>query len=179
MEETLEELALTVGALAGRDPDVAEIAAAAVGWAEATLGYLHRLTCEDPLTGLASLAHLQARVVELHRETDCVVPLGSRHALVVLEPAPGPPGTSPGSLDRSLTLARLGATARRVFPGQEVVAGLGGRVVVLAGRSGLDVRVRAVRDLLRCGPTPTRVWVEGLPDGRTAAGALLDELARG
>ena len=51
----------------GTEPDFGDARALAEAWSESTLEYLHRLTCEDPVTGLASLAHLQSRVSELYR----------------------------------------------------------------------------------------------------------------
>lgn len=179
VQEALEDLALAVAGVAGRQPDFAETVAAAAGWADVTLGYLHRLTCHDPLTGLASLAHLQARVAELYRSIEHGVSVSTGHALVVLEPRRGPDGLRGlRGLTVPLVLARLGATARRVFPGGEIVAGAGGRVVVLAARTALESRAAVLRDLVADDPTGVRLWVEGLPDSAATAGALLDELAR-
>ena len=64
-----------------------------VAWSEATLAYLHRVSCEDPLTGLASLAHVRSRLSELYRcydYGDGTVP--HTHALVVLELPEDRPG---------------------------------------------------------------------------------------
>ena len=48
-------------------PGVRRAGALSTAWSEATLGYLHRLSCDDPLTGLASLPHLRSRLSELYR----------------------------------------------------------------------------------------------------------------
>ena len=148
------------------------------GWSEATLGYLHQLTCEDPLTGLASLAHLRSRIAEVYRER----PADRRsvresHALVVIETV------DPGDRDvfgAALRIARLAESARTVFAGGETVGRVGReRIAVLIRRDErLPRRLGLVRTLLsRVTPVP-RVWVEALPDHDTAAAALLDELAR-
>ena len=49
----------------GDEPDFDATEALSVAWSEETLGYLHQVSCEDPLTGLATLAHLRARLAEL------------------------------------------------------------------------------------------------------------------
>ena len=61
----------------GTTPDFEAAEALSVAWSEATLEYLHDLSCEDPLTGLASLAHVRTRLDEIYREaelTDVGVP---------------------------------------------------------------------------------------------------------
>ena len=60
LDDALDGLRQTCLAVTGRDPSYAVLRAVASGWSEATLGYLRQLTCEDPLTGLASLPHLAA-----------------------------------------------------------------------------------------------------------------------
>ena len=54
LEEALEGLKATSTLVRGRDPEYAEVVALSTAWSEATLGYLHRLSCDDPLTGLAT-----------------------------------------------------------------------------------------------------------------------------
>ena len=49
------------------EPDYAELVAVSVAWSDTTLGYLHRLTCSDPMTGLSTTAHLRGRLAELYR----------------------------------------------------------------------------------------------------------------
>ena len=82
------------------------------------------------------------------------------------------------AVSHSLEVARLGDTVRTVFAGSETVAGIGlTRVAVLVDRDDvLARRVALLRTLLE--RTTARVWIEGLPGGDLAAGALLDELAR-
>ena len=88
LDEALDGLLATSSLVRGTEPDYGDARALAEAWSESTLEYLHRLTCEDPLTGLASLAHLQSRVSELYRGQlrDRPAPRQS-HALVVVEVA--------------------------------------------------------------------------------------------
>lgn len=171
LEEALEALHLTSVLVRGHQPDYPELVALSVAWSDATLGYLHRLSCADPMTGLSTQAHLRGRLAELYRSHD----VRRSHALVVVE---APVVEKDGAVGDSLVLARLGDTVRTVFAGSETVAGIGqSRVVVLVDRDEvLARRVALLRTLLE--RTTARVWIEGLPGGDLAAGALLDELAR-
>src|SRR6478752_4289307 len=62
LAEALDGLTATARIVLGREPEHAATRALAVAWSEAMLGYLHGLSCEDPLTGLASLAHLRTEI---------------------------------------------------------------------------------------------------------------------
>ena len=66
--EALSGLRETYAVLGDVAPDFSATEALSVAWSEATLEFLHDLSCEDPLTGLASLAHLRTRLAELYRE---------------------------------------------------------------------------------------------------------------
>lgn len=169
LEEVLEGLRVTARLACGREPAYDELVAVSVAWSEATLGYLHRLTCDDPMTGLATQPHLRARLAEAYRLHADV----HRHlALVVVESQP-----ARDQLTQALGLSRVGRSARTVF-GSEVIAGVGSRRVVVAAErdGGLAGRVALLRRLV--GGSDVRVWIEGLPGSDAAAGALLDELAR-
>lgn len=189
LEEVLDGLAATYAVVLGREPGHADARAVAVAWADTTLAWLHQLSCEDPLTGLASLAHVRGRLAELYRsETPQRVPDRDSHALVLLEaPVPrdreGRRTTRIDDLDRELRVGQLGTTARTVFPGSETIGRVGAsRVVVIARRDGLGPRIAVLRRLLGRTPAdagpPVRVWIEGLPGTDAAAAQLLDELAR-
>ena len=65
LDEVLQGLRATTQLVSGADPAFADVQAIATAWSEATLAYLHRLSCEDPLTGLASLAHVRSRLSEI------------------------------------------------------------------------------------------------------------------
>ncbi|MDR7251246.1 hypothetical protein J2X46_000218 [Nocardioides sp. BE266] len=188
VQEALESLRATSHRMAGGDPSFDAVAALLTAWSETTLGYLHQLSCDDPLTGLSSQAHLRSRLSELHR-----LPLAegavAAHALVVCAlPFGDDPSEQPvDHFTRAMRLARAGEMARTVFARDETVARVGmHRVVVLTARDDrLGRRVRVLRTLLdgaeggRSGAPPVRVWIEGLPDSDPATGMLLDELARG
>jgi hypothetical protein len=174
LEEALDGLMITSTLVRGRDPEYDEVVALATAWSEATLGYLHRLSCDDPLTGLATQPHVRSRLSDLYRarERSPERPLET-HALVVVEIRPGDDG-----LEQRMTMAQLGRTARTVFAGSETIGGVGlRRVVVIAERDEqLPQRVTLLRTMTE--REQTRVWIEGLPGSDEAAGALLDELAR-
>ena len=84
--EALDGLRATYARVQGGEPDFRAVRALGVAWSEETLGYLHQLSCEDPLTGLASLAHLRARLSEVYRIAEQGgTSTTTSHALVVLD----------------------------------------------------------------------------------------------
>ena len=181
VEETLEGLRETWRHVRGGDPSYEVVTAVVTAWSETTLGYLHQLSCDDPLTGLASQAHLRSRLSELFRLGEA----GDAHALVVcvLPLGDDPSEDADDHFTRAMRLARAGELARTAFAGDETIARLGSRrVTVLARRDDrLARRVKVLRTLLSgVDPdgAPVRVWIEGLPGSDRTAGMLLDELAR-
>ncbi len=184
MQEALEGLRQTWQHLRGSDPSYEALTALLTAWSETTLGYLHQLSCDDPLTGLSSQAHLRSRLSELYRavrEEDHSV----THALVMCAlPTGDHPSDEPGDhFTRAMRLARMGEMARTVFVRDETIARLGTRrVAILAPRDErLGRRVRLLRTLLdglAPDSPPVRVWIEGLPGTDAIAVMLLDELAR-
>ena len=168
LAEALDQLAETTALVRGGEPTYDEARALSVAWSEATLGYLHSISCDDPLTGLASLAHLRSRVSEVYRGADG---RPADHALVVVVT----PDAGSDALSRSMRVAQLGDTVRTVFPGAETIGHVApGRVAVLAGRDDrMARRVGLLREMLEA-----RVWIEGLPETDEGAAALLDELTR-
>ena len=184
LEEVLAGLCRTSRIVTVSDPTYADVHAISVAWSEATLGYLHQLSCEDPLTGLASLSHVRARLSELYRGQ---LRSGSRlqesHALVVADLPNDRPGHEHGDGDAfsmAMRLVRLGEAARTVFVGSESIGRMGAnRVVVIVERDdNLGRRVAVMRKMLAMADYPTRVWIEGLPGTDAGAALLLDELAR-
>ncbi|WP_345519578.1 hypothetical protein [Nocardioides conyzicola] len=178
LAEALDDLATTWRLVRGAEPDHAEVRALAVAWSDATLGYLHNVSCTDPLTGLASLAHLRTCLGDLFRAG----PVHETHALVVVAADAARDAEQLGEpLARAMEDAQVGATVRGVFPGSETIGHIApGRLVVLAER---DARLLRRVDLLtrmleRAGPPRPRVWIEGLPDSDRSAALLLDELTR-
>lgn len=193
VEEVLGGLRATWRSVAGADPSYDVVTAMLTAWSETTLGYLHQLSCEDPLTGLSSQAHLRSRLGELYRLTGPSTGPGEpgagtgagAHALVVFALPFGddPSGEPVDHFTRAMRLARAGELARTAFVRDETVARLGlHRIGVLTRRDDrLGRRVQVLRTLLT-GAEPAlavRVWIEGLPSTDAGAGMLLDELARG
>lgn len=184
LAESLDALATTSRMVSGGEPDHAATRALAVAWSDVMLGYVNALSCDDPLTGLASLAHLRSRISDVYRAEDRHgTPAADSHALVVVSApeAEAPPSGRDDALTRAMAVARLGDTARTVFSGPETIGHVGaGRVVVLADRDErIGRRVGLLRRMLDHAPDPVvRVWIEGLPPSDDAAGRLLDELAR-
>ena len=183
--EALDGLQATWFHVRGTEPDFRAARAMSEAWGEESLGYLHQLSCEDPLTGLASLAHLQARVSEVYRgaEQGEMSP-GQSHALVLVDlPWLSRPSAWDDPFEATLRLVRLAETARTVFPGEESIAKASpSRLVILARRGNLLARrVGLLRDLV---DEPgrdqgrARVWIEGLPPTTDGAAIQLDEVAR-
>lgn len=168
LDEALRDLRATTQLAVRRDPSFDEAHALSLGWSEATLGYLHGLSCVDPLTGLTTQAHLREAIASVYRDG---VP-GDR-ALVVLD---SPDRDTAMSSVR--TMALLGQHARSVFAGEETISQVGnGRIVVLTDRTvGLGERIALLRRMV--GDNAQRVWIEGLPTSEGSAAFLLDELAR-
>lgn len=183
LDEVLDALRQTTQAVLGTDPAYDAIRAISVAWSEGTLAYLHQISCEDPLTGLASLAHVRSRLSEIYR---AAARAGSdvqlQHALVIIDLPEDRASfaAADGGFSRTLHLARVGQTASTVFNGAETIGRLGARrvVVVVERDPVLGRRVALVRTLLGSADFPTRVWIEGLPGSDEVAALLLDELAR-
>ncbi|MCW2846426.1 MAG: hypothetical protein JWR90_400 [Marmoricola sp.] len=187
--EALDGLRSAYARVLGGEPDYRAVRALGVAWSEETLGYLHQLSCEDPLTGLASLAHLRARLSEVYRaaeqgEHGRRESSATSHALVVLDlPVPVEETVWAGAFESTMSLVRMAESARTAFPGDETICQAGpGRIVVLARRQDLLAqRVGLLRDLVEnqaLGTGRARVWIEGLPPYDDGAGLLLDEIAR-
>jgi hypothetical protein len=183
--EALDGLRTTYARVLGGEPDFRAVRALGLAWSEETLGYLHQLSCENPLTGLASLAHLRARLAEVYRGADQGESSASTsHALVVLDlPRSAHSSVWEDTFESTLRLVRYAESARMAFPGGETVCQVNPtRVVVLAERGELlGQRVGLLRDLVEDedpGRGTPHVWIEGLPPHNAGAGLLLDEIAR-
>ena len=184
--EALDGLRATWARVQGGEPDFRAVRALCVAWSEETLGYLHQLSCEDPLTGLASLAHLRARLSEVYRIAEQGgTSTTTSHALVVLDlPLLARPTAWEDAFESTLRLARLAETARMAFPGGETICQASpGRLVVVVQRNDLLARrVGLLRSLVEDAAPESgraRIWVEGLPPTDDGAALLLDEIARG
>ena len=197
LQEALAGLRETSQLVGGVDPAYDDVSALLVAWSDATLAYLHQVSCEEPMTGLASPAHLRSRLAELYRgqlreaasthlgDRCCLVVLDlphDRHGAAVATPASRVASTGQ-SITRSLRMARLGEAARTVFNGSETIGRISpNRVVVVADRDErLGKRVRLLRRLVEgveLDGHASRIWIEGLPATDAGATMLLDELAR-
>lgn len=183
LSEALHGLRSTFALVVRREPDFASTQALSVAWSDETLAYLHQVSCENPLTGLATLAHVRSRVAEVLRAAEEYAgDDGPDHVLVVID-FPSDHRDDRG-VGRALGMARLADRARLVFAGSETIGEASpSRLLVLAERTEtLGNRVAVLRDLIAGGTpidqAPARVWIEGLPTSNAASAALLDELAR-
>lgn len=179
LAEALDSLRSTWGIAAQGEPAYDAVEALATAWGETTLSYVHQLSCEDPMTGLASLAHVRSRLSEVYRADAGRRCARDSRALVVVDERALPEDP----VSAALHMARLGEAARTVFMGGEVIGRIGThRLVVVAARDErLGQRVALLRRMVHSRPSgdrSTRVWIEGLPATEPAAAALLDELSR-
>jgi hypothetical protein len=185
LDDVLANIAVTyqvIGEIVD-EPPFEVVRAVAGAWADSSLRFLHSVSCEDPQTGHASLAHMRTRMSEVYRDTDRrgIVPTSS-HALLVVQLHW--PDTATTTFDRLLRLIDVAEILRSVYAGDEVVGQLtASRAAVLVRRD--DTIGQSVSSLLgllqeweqRTGVV-TRLWIEGLPATQLAGEALLDELAR-
>jgi hypothetical protein len=185
LAEALDALFTTYDLVLGTEPSFEAAEALSVAWSEATLEYLHDLSCEDPLTGLASLAHVRTRLAEIYREAEFTdVDVAGSHALVLVELSFGRPGGGPGQqFTRALRLVQVTEALRAVYSGGQTLGRLGlDRAAAIVPRTAdLGMSVALLREFLAdldLGSTDVRVWIEGLPSSADSATRLLDELAR-
>ena len=187
--EALSALRTCTTQLGLGDPGFAATEALSTSWSEATLAFLSDVSCEDPLTGLASAAHLRARLAEVYRAADLEgLSVRSSHALLVADTADLALAPADHHHDRrgidpfahALTLAGVAEAVRGVFPGEETLARVGhDKVVALVRRPAhLGATVVELRTLLHeLGFPRTRIWVEALPEDATLAAQALAGLA--
>lgn len=184
--EALSGLRTTYHLVCGRDPAFEATEALATAWSEATLEYLHDLSCEDPMTGLTSLAHVRTRLSELYRDAELTdVPLRDSHALVVVELVyRRRDAFAAHHFTRALRMVQVAEAARSVYSGGQTIGRLGlDRAVALVERDAdIGHAVGLLREFLAdldLGDADVRVWIEGLPSSADSATRLLDELTRG
>lgn len=116
--ETISDLGALFQALAESDPPLRLICCTAEGWAEEGMAQHLDGTCEDPLTGLATVAYLRTRMSELYREAgDAGTSVARSHRFVVVSvPArPDPWRRLAGSI-------LLGRDLRTAFPGGDTIS---------------------------------------------------------
>lgn len=165
--ETLEDLGALFAVLGEEMPPMACVRSLAEGWVESGMFGLSDLTCEDPLTGLATLPYLRTRLAEIYRGDRAP---GDAYCLVVVDLA-----TRLDPWKRIAWTIVIGHELRVAYPGEETLTLLGaGRAAALVPRRPeLELEAtRLRRDIAaRHG---ARVWVERLPADATRAAALLD-----
>jgi hypothetical protein len=161
--EALGELRSAARVLARREPTFDECEALVDAWADATLGYLNRISCADPLTGLDSQAHLLS-LLGAPTDTDLI--------MVVLE-VPDPHDFFAHARHLSL----LGDLCRSVFPAARTTARVGVRRLVTLIPAEPDLG-RRVSLLVRGADGADRVWVEPIPPRAQSRELLVDRLAR-
>ncbi len=183
--EALSGLRATYSLVLGTVPDFAATEALSVAWSEATLEYLHDLSCEDPLTGLASLAHVRTRLAEIYREAELSDDgVQVTHALVIVEICFREVADAPEHhFTRALRLVQITEAIRAVYSGGQTIGRLGlDRAVAVVPRTpDLGTSVALLREFLGdldLGAADVRVWIEGLPAAAESATRLLDDLAR-
>lgn len=197
LDEVVADLEATYAAAGAGQPDYQVVRDLCLAWTEMSMRYLHGLSCDDPLTGLASLAHLRSRLDEIYREAEVRgTRVADERALVVVEAdrvarqadrtAEGRSASVTRRFGSAVRMAEADDALRAVFSGGETLARAGAhRAVALVRRQGeLAAQVEALRVLLMSRSVAgsdrgeRRVWIEGLPSSRDAASLLLDELAR-
>jgi GGDEF domain-containing protein len=189
LEEAFADLEATYRAVGVDQPQYEVLRGLCLTWTEVSLRYLHGLSCDDPLTGLASLPHLRSRLDEVYREAERRgVGVSTEHALVVVEADRVTRQSDSVSrrFGSALRMAEVSDALRAVFSGGETLTRAGvHRAVALVRRHGdLAAQVESLRQLLKSRSAAgldggeQRVWIEGLPSSSDSASLLLDELAR-
>lgn len=152
-------------AFAGREPSFEATRAAVLAWADEALVLHADISCEDPLTSLATTAYLRSRIAEVYRGADRDGHLvADRTALVVVEL----PGRRGHDIEQSLRALDVAEAMRAVFAGDETVAQMSPRrFAALVGRERADVLsmslLRILLERALGSQVHPRLWVEELP----------------
>lgn len=185
LDEILGGLERVYAVVRGTEPPFVVTRTLTMAWTESSLQYLHAMSCEDPLTGLASLPHVRSGLTEIYRMCDsAAADPTDEWALVVAEVARDEPAALP--MWGGLAMLDIAEALRAAFDDRVTIGRAGThRVIAIVRRdAGLPLAVSATQELLAAqgaGPVPaepTRVWIEGLPTTSSTASLLLDELAR-
>jgi hypothetical protein len=177
--ETIDDLAALYSVLGdGQTPAATPlrlICAIAEGWAEESLGQFARGGCEDPLSGLATLAYLRTRLGEVYREAEHggTSPADTHRLLVVRLPRRQDPW-------RRMALAiGVGHDLRAAFPGGETLsmARPGPAIALVRAHGDLPLRYARLRRSIQA-TFGTQIRMTPLPGVLTEALRLVDELAR-
>lgn len=161
------------------EPSFATVRAAALAWVEKALLHQVDVSCEHPLTSLATVPHVRSRLGDVYRGAERA---GTRaadtHALVVVEL---PCADHGNELEESLHALEVAETMRAVFAGDETIAQMSARrFAALVERTYADpVAISLLALLLErtVGHTgQARLWVEQLPGSAGGVPTLLAAL---
>ena len=157
------------------DPPLPLICAVAEGWAAESLDQFAQGGCEDPLSGLATLAYLRTRLAEVYREAEHggTSPADTHRLLVVRLPRRPDPW-------RRMALAILvGHDLRAAFPGGDTLsmARPGPAIALVRAHGDLPLRYARLRRNIQA-TFGTQIRMTPLPGVLTDALRLVDELAR-
>ncbi|GAB3657933.1 hypothetical protein GCM10027589_18220 [Actinocorallia lasiicapitis] len=169
--ETLDDLAALATAVGWPDPPHALVRALAEGWAEAGVTSEASPTCEDPLTGLATLPYLRSRLAEIYREAAADDRSAAEtHTLILIELIDDYP-----SWRRVARAIVVGHDLRSVFPGGETLTLLppSHAAALVPLRPSLPLQTARLRRALR---NTAQIWLERLPPTHHDALALLEAL---
>jgi hypothetical protein len=173
--ETLTDLAALCFVLDGGEPPGELVRPLAEGWAEAGLARMSEGTCEDPLTGLATMPYLRTRLGEVYREArqagSCAA---DSHRLLV---ADLPHRLDPW--DRLSVILLVSNDLRAAFPGGETLslAASGRAIALVRAVPELPFRATGLRRSLTAAHG-TRLRLLKPPAQHEEALRLLDGLAR-
>jgi hypothetical protein len=184
IEETMDDVSAHWDVFSRDDPPAAILRAVAAGWAEAGLEPAGAASCFDAITGVATRAHLEARLSEHYRSGE----LGgavAQHQLVVLDVGFIPEVVSAEEVAwRQLdVVCRCAEAMRRVFSTGQLLARLAPARLGALARSGPDLAgdIAELEAMLAAAELPDIapvVWVEALPRTLGLVPALLADLAR-
>ncbi|WP_206059407.1 hypothetical protein, partial [Nonomuraea zeae] len=165
----MDDLAALFAASGVGEPTFEAMSSFAAGWAEKSFAPIAELQCEDPLTGLVTVAYLRTRLAQLYRGS------AAGSCLVVAEPAEWAEELA----ERLATALNLATALRRAFPGDETLTLLAPTRVGVLARSDERLpdkvaRLRASEILYGRRP---RVRVRPLPRAYGQALALVRTLS--
>jgi hypothetical protein len=167
-------------AYAGQEPSFEATRVAVLAWAEWALVLHADVSCEDPLTSLATAAYLRSRIAEVYRgaERDGHR-VADRNVIVVVEL---PPRHTGHEIEHSLRALDVAEAMRAVFAGDETVAQISPRrFVALVGRERADVLsmslLRILLERVLGSQLHPRLWVEELPASADGVARVLAGLS--
>lgn len=172
--EALTDVAALFRVLGAGTPPLDVITSLAEGWADAGLARMSDATCEDPLTGLVSLAYLRTRLREVYRDAHqhgTCPQVTHRLVVVDLPRRPDPWG-------RIALVILVGHDLRAAFPGGDTLSlsRPGPAIALVQVTDELAFRFTGLRRAVRAA-LGTEVRMIRLPARPEDAERLLDRLA--